>query len=308
MHYPILVFCYNRAESLKRLIYSIELNKNYKKHKYFFFCDGFKRKKFKNIIIKQNIKKIIKNFKVTKKIIFRKNNYGLAKNIILGVTEILKKNTAVIVLEDDLYLKKNFLEFINFSLNHFRNSFKIGSVTGYSYADKYKLLSKKDFFYSYRHCSWGWGTWRKVWNKINWKKTDNDIVFSIKNNIYPKNFLLSGSDFPILLKLNNIGLINSWAIKFNYFCSKNNLYSFCPRFSLLENLGYGLDSTHNKNFLKKKKIKFKKKIINYKKINKVKLEKKICNLIQYEHSKTFSLKIKYLFYLVLIKIIKIVKF
>ena len=73
----------------------------HKKSKIIFYIDKPKDKK--DIKLNKKVIEIIKkekNFK-SKKIIYRKRNYGLAKNFIDGMTEIFKKFDKAIILEDD---------------------------------------------------------------------------------------------------------------------------------------------------------------------------------------------------------------
>jgi len=78
-YYPIVIFTYNRPDHLKKLLNSIKKNKNFKKHKFYFFCDGPKnnRNKKEKIKIEKNIL-IIKKFKTVKKIVkIRKSIIGI---------------------------------------------------------------------------------------------------------------------------------------------------------------------------------------------------------------------------------------
>lgn len=54
----------------------------------------------------------------------RKNNMGLAKNIILGVTKVLSIKKKAIILEDDILVSENFLKFMNLCLNKYENKKK----------------------------------------------------------------------------------------------------------------------------------------------------------------------------------------
>ena len=58
-------------------------------------------------------------FKVT--LIAREENYGLARNVIEGVTEIIERYGTVIVLEDDLVTNRYFLRFMNDALSREKN-------------------------------------------------------------------------------------------------------------------------------------------------------------------------------------------
>ncbi len=215
---PVLIFCYNRPNKLKNLINSIQNNFDYSKYKYYFFCDGPK-----NAIDRTKIKKnleVIKNFKVKNKIIIKKKkNYGLAKSIISGVSSVLKMNKFCIILEDDLVLEKNCLKFLNFGLNRFYKDKSIGSISGYSYVHNANIRKSVKWFKLHRHCSWSWGTWRRVWKKIDWdtKHLSKDYISKMYKQ---KIFFRAGNDIIPMLLAQKINVINSWAVRFNYNCLK----------------------------------------------------------------------------------------
>ena len=76
-------------------------------------------------------------------IIERSQNWGLAKSIIDGVTEILNKYEKIIVLEDDLISRPQFLKFMNSGLNLYASEFKIAGISGSSHL----IPIKKDFYF-----------------------------------------------------------------------------------------------------------------------------------------------------------------
>ncbi len=294
MYPPIIIFAYNRPKHFLELIESINQNNKDIKNKFFLICDGPKNKFDKNQIKK--IKEIIslKKFKFKEKI-FRKKNLGLAENIINGVTKVLKKNKSCIVLEDDLILKKNSIHFMNNFLDTFNEVKNIGSISAHSYLDDYKKYNKYNYYFTKRHSSWCWGTWSRVWNKINWRNLNYKRHF---DNFKEMNrFSEAGNDLNLLLWGQYKNYINSWAIRFNYFCSKKNLISFQPRFSMIINNGRDSSGTHESFSIKRQNIK---NFIPNMKIKKKDLDKKVLSNIEVDeyikknHRKSFKLSIRYL--------------
>ena len=114
---PIIVFTYLRLKKLKKIINTLKKNKISKNTEIFFFSDNYINPSDKKKIINvRNYLSSITGFK-KKKIICRNKNYGNGKNIIDGVTSILKKRKQAIILEDDLIIGKNFLTFMTHDLN-----------------------------------------------------------------------------------------------------------------------------------------------------------------------------------------------
>ena len=110
---PIALFVYNRIDHLKKTIKSLKKNKLSIKSDLIIFSDYAKNNEnIKNIL---EVRKYIKKLKGFKKIKIyeRDKNFGLSKNIISGVSIVLKKYKNIIVIEDDLILDKFFLDFMN---------------------------------------------------------------------------------------------------------------------------------------------------------------------------------------------------
>lgn len=280
-YFPIVIFAYNRPLHLSKVLKSISNSKGIKNHEIYLFCDGPKNSSDTIKIAK--IKKLIKKKRDLKffKLKFRAKNIGLANNIILSLNEVFNHNTGAIIIEDDIVLSKNAINFINFYLNNLKNYKKIGSVSAFSYLDNYNSQKKIKYYLSKRHSSWAWGTWSNVWKKIKW----NSLNYKKSNE-----FSDLGKDMNLMLWAQTNNYINSWAIRFNYFCFLNNLKSFQPRYSMINNIGIDGSGTHGfarlKNFekkIKKRKIKFDDKILLNSEYN------KIDNFIKLKHRKSFRL-------------------
>jgi GR25 family glycosyltransferase involved in LPS biosynthesis len=291
---PILIFSYNRPSHLLNLLNSLVLNLNIEKYNIYFFCDG--PKNLDDIIKINLIEKIINSFKKKlkfKKIFFRKQNVGLAKNIISGVTTVLKLKPYCIILEDDLELNSMTIVFLDHYLKLFQNKKRIGSVSAHSYINHLKISNLQEYYLTRRHSSWCWGTWSRVWNNIKWDTIDYKNHFS--NNVEKKLFSQGGNDLNLLLWGQYREYINSWAIRFNYFCFKKSLLSFQPRYSMINNRGRDFSGTHEKfSFSKIRNIKYFPKLLKKVNLN-IYLSKKIDLFIKNSHRKSFKLAIKHFY-------------
>lgn len=292
MNPPIIIFAYNRPKHLSNLLDSLILNKSSRLSKIFFFCDGPKNEYDKRKISE------IKNLLKTKKIRihyknFRKTNSGLAKNIIQGVSKVLNKYKSCIILEDDLILNEKCIKFMNVMLEKFSNVESIGSVSAHSYIDEFKYKKKFNFYFTKRHSSWCWGTWSRVWKKIEWNSKSINSHFTSETSL--SKFSEGGNDLNLLLWGNYKKIINSWAIRFNFYCMKKSLKSIQPRLSMIKNDGRDFSGTHEKFILKtKKKFNFKPKLGSLDYILKKTLDNKDIDFyIKNSHRRSVKLSIMY---------------
>ena len=130
---PIVVFTHVRIDKLKKCISSLKHCYQSNRSHLYIISDGainqsqhVKIKKIRNFI------RSIQGFKKVS-IIYRKKNFGLAKNIITGVSEIINKHGKIIVLEEDIVVRKDFLTYMNLCLEKYEKNNKIWHISGWNY-------------------------------------------------------------------------------------------------------------------------------------------------------------------------------
>ena len=241
---PICLFTYNRLSETQQTIEALKKNFLASKSDLFVFSDGPKNAgaKLKIEDVREYLRSINGFMSVT--IFESEENKGLAKSIISGVTQIIKKEGKVIVLEDDLITTPNFLDFMNQALVYYANNPKIHSISGYSHDLPTLKKYPKDYYLGYRACSWGWGTWADKWENIDWKvESYNQFKY---NYIEQFRFMVGGSDMPRMLKRQMKGHIDSWAIRWCYDQFRNKRLTVFASKSKVKSIGFGNDATHTK--------------------------------------------------------------
>jgi len=241
---PICLFTYNRIEPLKMTINSLQKNYLSSSSKIYIFSDGPRNKDdcFKIEKIREYLRSL-SGFRYIK-IIESDVNKGLANSIISGVSNIISQFGRVIVLEDDLFTSKNFLNFMNQALSFYQSNKKIFSVSGYSFDLPFLQNYSKDIYLAYRASSWGWGTWHDRWCGIDWNVTGyKNFKWNISQKI---RFMRGGSDMPCMLKNQMNGRIDSWAIRLCFDQFLKNQYTVFPSNSKVICLGFGEHATHTK--------------------------------------------------------------
>jgi hypothetical protein len=242
---PVVLFVYSRLKEVKLTIESLKKNKNSKDAKLIIFSDYPKsnedEKKVQEV---RNFLRQIKGFKNVE-IIERKENFGLARNIIEGVTDVINVYNKVIVLEDDLITSSNFLCYMNKALDFYKDDNKIFSISGYSMNLKILKYYNFDTYFYVRPSSWGWATWKDRWNSIDWDIRDYENF--IKNKFLQRDFNKGGADLTRMLKHYFEGKNNSWAIRWSYNMWRQKKYCVYPTVSKIQNIGFGENATHCKS-------------------------------------------------------------
>lgn len=243
---PIIIFAFNRLNSLKQTVDSLLRNSEAKDSDLFVFVDGPRKNKdgeHEKVKAVQEYVRTIGGFKkVTWK--FSDENKGLATSVISGTTEIINQYDKAIVLEDDLILAENFLSFMNQGLDRYENENKVFSICGYTNKIKCPEGYVADSYFCTRSSSWGWGTWADRWNSVDWELAD-------WNNYKAKSRLFNrwgGSDCWKMLNDWHNGKNNSWAIRFCFAQFLQDKLSLFPIISKVNNEGFNGDGTNCKRY------------------------------------------------------------
>lgn len=242
---PIILFTYARPEHTKKTLDYLALNTLANESDLFIFCDGPKNEKA--VAGNNAVKEVIKNeaeqnrFRSVTTYISEENK-GLARSIISGVTEIIHKFGSCIVLEDDAITSPYFLTYMNECLNKYKDDKRIWSVSGFTYPLKSLENCAHDTYLSYRACSHGWSSWADRWDMVDWEVSDfNELK---RSPIKRYKFNRGGNDLYRMLRHQMRGERDSWAIRFCYSQSKNDMYCIYPRVSLVYDIGSDGSGTH----------------------------------------------------------------
>lgn len=243
---PIVVFGFNRPDALKNTIVSLLNNEEAKFSDLFVFVDGPREGKVGEKEKVKEVREYVKSITGFKSLhyTFSENNKGLADSIIRGVSEVINQYDRVIVLEDDLVLMPNFLNFLNQGLDYYENNQKVMSVCGHSCKVQTPADYPYDAYFFTRSSSWGWATWKDRWNLVDWELNNWDKVVANR-----KAFVNSeGSDVFKMLNDWKCGRNHSWAIRFCYAQFIQKKLSVIPNKSLVDNEGFGGDGTNCKRY------------------------------------------------------------
>ena len=234
---PIALFVYNRLDHLKSTINNLKKNYLANSSELIIFSDGPKNKRDEKKII--HIRKYINKVKGFKKISIkeRETNYGLSKNIISGVSEVLKKYKRIIVVEDDLVVNRYFLKYMNNGLNLYEKDRDVASIHGYVYPikDIKNKIKRNSFFIKGADC-WGWATWKRAW--LHFDSNGKRLLKKLKNKkkIKEFNFNNNYNYFKMLSdQVNNKN--DSWAIRWYASCFLKNMYTLYPVTTFVKNIG-----------------------------------------------------------------------
>lgn len=237
---PIIIFAYSRPEHIRRTVESLLQNRLSNESDLIVFSDAAysAEKKIAVDEVRAYLASISGFKSVTVK--YRPENYGLAKSIIYGVTEVLEQSDQIIVLEDDMLTSPHFLTYMNEALELFAGDERVVSIHGYLYPVGRSL--PEAFFLRGADC-WGWATWRTGWDCFN--SDGQYLLGELKRRNLIRAFDFNGAyPYSTMLEEQISGTNDSWAVRWYasaFLAGKLTLY---PGRSLVHNIGNDYSGTH----------------------------------------------------------------
>lgn len=240
---PVILFVYKRAAHTLQTLQALQKNELADQTNLIIYCDGPKENADSASLQEiEEVRRIAKSEQWcnTVEVIERKENLGLARNVIRGVSETIEEYGSAIILEDDLITSPYFLRFMNDALNKYKEDERVISIHAYVYPVKEKL--PETFFLRGADC-WGWATWKRGWELLDIKGKGHLKKIDEENLRHSFNF--NGS-YPYRKMLYNQveGKISSWAILWYASAFLKNKLTLYPGTSLVRNIGTDGLGTH----------------------------------------------------------------
>ncbi len=236
---PIVVFCFKRVESLKKLVEALLSNPESKYSKIYFYSDAPRSNAdFEQVRAVRSYLRDVSGFKSVV-IVERDSNFGLARSFISGISEILSNNENGIFLEDDNFVSSAFLNFMNSSLEKFKTEPRVGCITGFSFPLLFPV--KKGYFLDGAE-TWSMATWKHVWDKF---QVNTEILIELYEDKKMQQRLNKyGFNFYEMLHQQKNGEIDSWGVRWWASAVAQDLLCFYPPKPYCINEGWGVEGTH----------------------------------------------------------------
>jgi len=260
----ILIFAFNRPEKLERVLRAVCQNFDYVRSvQVIVDCPNALSKSFeKDAKLKSEVIEVINSYRLdyskhnglSVNFKEREHNYGLAKNIIHGITSTFENSEQIehlTILEDDIVPTRLFFKYMSFCLENYKDIKEIKSICGYTYptCQSFPFFGqdveniKIEMFLAKRFIPWGWSTWKTKWSLEHISTLlarvaiheEKDTKFKIPPDI--KRYLEDERFYK--------GEIDIWSILWSLEHYLNQAYTIHPSFSLVENIGFDGTGVHS---------------------------------------------------------------
>lgn len=237
---PIALFAYKRPGHLRRVVESLRRNPLAEASDLVVFCDAPRSSSDAPAV--REVRSYVADITGFRSVTVRERdeNFGLARSLTQGVSEMLRTRERAIVLEDDILVSPFFLQYMNDALDRYAADTRVASVQGYCYPVSSPLPST--FFLRGADC-WGWATWRRAWALY------RDDAAQLHEELVASNlvaaFDFQGSfPFSKALEQQARGATNSWAIRWYASAFLASSLSLYPGRSLVQNIGLDKSGEH----------------------------------------------------------------
>lgn len=237
---PILLFVYNRPAHLRRLIESLQKNKEVAQTPLIIYSDAASDEVSRPAV--EEVRKFVHSLSgfASIEITERDENWGLARSIIDGVTTQIHRYGRVIVLEDDLVVAPYFLRFMNDALELYKDEPRVGHIQACDFTNDSSL---PDTFLIKWTGSWGWATWERAWRHFN--PDGRYLLAQLETRKLTRRFDFNGTyGYTRMLRRQIAGKNNSWAIRWNASLFLDDILSLNVGHSLVRNMGFDGSGTN----------------------------------------------------------------
>ena len=235
---PVALFTYNRPEHAARAIRALARCDRFAECRLHVYCDGASNVEHAEMVTAS--RRVVREWatRLDAEVIERENNLGLAKSIVGGVAELCEKYGRVIVVEDDLMVSPDFLDYMIQALARYEASANVYQIAGHMFHGTQG--ADLDASFIPLPTTWGWATWKRAWQIFDWQAKGAQETLSDPANRW--RFDLEGAyPYASMLEQRLAGANQSWGILWVWAIFKANGLVLHPRRSLVWVGGSGAD-------------------------------------------------------------------
>ncbi|HAF96482.1 MAG: hypothetical protein A2X34_09395 [Elusimicrobia bacterium GWC2_51_8] len=231
---PVVLFAYSRPAHLSRALNALKANQV---PLIYAFSDG--PRKPDNAGAVAEVRRLLHAVDWCRVVVCERNtNLGLGRSILAGVTEILKKHSAAIIIEDDIVCVPGSYNYLCAALEHYKDDSRVMSVSAWNHSLITPADIKEQPYFDGRPGCWGWGTWDRAWEGM---QTDAKTLM--------QNCLEQGIDVykygTDLVEMAKVELKwNIWAVRFAYLHILKKGLSLRPPWGMAEQIGFGTEGSN----------------------------------------------------------------
>ncbi len=244
---PVLLITFNRPAHTNKVFEVIRKNKI---SKLYVFQDGVRANHPQDLDKSKEVRDIFAeniDWDCELKTFYSEINLGCGYGPVAAINWFFKQEEAGIILEDDCLPADSFFPFCADLLQKYKEDKRVGIISGFNPLQKWKS-NAYSYSFSLLGGNWGWASWRDRWAKFDYSakawqtKEGKDRV---------KTILARDKYYKLFTKEFNTYLLEEradvWDFQWFFARLYNNYYSIVPSVNQIQNIGFGVESTHTSN-------------------------------------------------------------
>jgi hypothetical protein len=243
MNVPVLYLLFNRPDHTRK---SFEAFKKIKPAFLFIGADGPREGNERDVRDCAEVRNIVKDitWQCEVKTLFRDHNLGTKYAVSGAIDWFFSHVENGIILEDDCIPHPDFYNYMAAMLEKYKDNPRIMHINGTNLLKGKRIVKDSSYYFSNFCHPWGWGTWRRAWER-------NDITMKDFPN-YPKEKLLAVLNYaPAVMNYwyHNLDQAHqaktkSWDYQWYFAFWKNNGLAITPSMNLVTNIGFDESGTN----------------------------------------------------------------
>ncbi len=234
---PVVLFAYNRPGHLRRTLEHLRAN-----HVplLYAFSDGARTVEHEPAVAE--VRGILRSIDWCELVLVeRSENLGLGASIRTGVSDVLRRHTALIVFEDDLIAVPGTYEYLCAALHYYQDAERVMSVTGWTHPRVTPPDVGNNPYFDGRGECLVWGTWARAWQGM--ERTALELMQACRaRGIDIRRY---GDDLPKMAHEEQQR--NIWAVRWLYLHLLQGALCLRPSHSLVEHIGFDAQATNAKH-------------------------------------------------------------
>ena len=163
MKTPVLVITFNRPKNTVRVLSAL---KSIRPQCLYVFQDGPREEMPEDVQKCAEVRKVIElSIDWPCKVLtsYQEKNLGCGRGPYTAISWLFQNEDQGIILEDDIFPHPLFFPYMENLLDRYKDNQRIGMVSGHNLQRQYSF--NNSYYFTYETMgTWGWGTWRRVWN------------------------------------------------------------------------------------------------------------------------------------------------
>ena len=240
MKTPLAIFAFRRPDHLRGLLASVAACRRLEECAITIFCDGPRGLDDAEAVAAARA--VAREWATAHgaQVIERPANLGLARSIVSAVTDLVNAHGRVIVVEDDLILRRDFLAFMLGALDRYEHDERLLQISGFAFS--IEPAPTTDAIFLPLASTWGWATWRRAWERFHWEPEN---LARLEDESVKARFDLEGAyPYSEMLRTRLAGQNDSWGILWYWAVFQADGLVLFPRASLVHVGGADGTGTH----------------------------------------------------------------